>query len=114
MGTHPIFESDFDCLTDNVGHSSKKKNNNQQEGSRKKQKNTDLPLSERLPKHGFPTDHPFNKDGYRYWLAEPDPHIPDTDPEQDFGGKPIPPKTYRIVQHNIPLLSANDRAPQLH
>ena len=73
-----------------------------------------MPLSERLPKHGFPTDHPFNKDGYRYWLAEPDPHIPDTDPEQDFGGKPIPPKTYRIVQHHVPLLSANDRAPQLH
>ena len=47
-------------------------------------------------------------------MAEPDPHIPDTDPEQDFGGKPIPPKTYRIVQHHVPLLSANDRAPQLH
>ena len=54
----------------------KRKNNNQHEGSRKKQKNSDLPLCERLPKHGFPTDHPFNKDGYRYWLAEPDPHIP--------------------------------------
>ena len=54
----------------------KRKNHNQQEGSRKRQKNTDLPLSERLPRHGFPSDHPFNKDGYRYCLAEPDPHIP--------------------------------------
>jgi len=91
----------------------KRKNHNQQEGSRKRQKNTDLPLSERLPRHGFPSDHPFNKDGYRYCLAEPDPHIPDNDPEPDYA-KPIPPKTYRILQHPIPLLSANDRAPQLH
>ena len=101
----------------------KRKNHNQQEGSRKRQKNTDLPLSERLPRHGFPSDHPFNKDGYRYCLAEPDPHIPgkfrqqpktnpnhnsDNDPEPDYA-KPIPPKTYRILQHPIPLLSANDR-----
>ena len=26
--------------------------------------------------HGYPVDHPFNKDGYRYILAEPDPHAP--------------------------------------
>lgn len=30
----------------------------------------------RLPSHGYPADHPFNKDGYRYILAEPDPHAP--------------------------------------
>ena len=26
--------------------------------------------------HGYPLDHPFNKDGYRYILTEPDPHAP--------------------------------------
>lgn len=30
----------------------------------------------RLPSHGYPAEHPFNKDGYRYILAEPDPHAP--------------------------------------
>ncbi len=30
----------------------------------------------KLPAHGYPLDHPFNKDGYRYILAEPDPHAP--------------------------------------
>lgn len=30
----------------------------------------------KLPSHGYPLDHPFNKDGYRYLLAEPDPHAP--------------------------------------
>ena len=37
----------------------------------------------------------------------------DNDPETDYA-KPIPARTYRILQHNIPLLSSNDRAPQLH
>lgn len=30
----------------------------------------------KLPAHGYPLEHPFNKDGYRYILAEPDPHAP--------------------------------------
>lgn len=30
----------------------------------------------KLPSHGYPLEHPFNKDGYRYILAEPDPHAP--------------------------------------
>lgn len=30
----------------------------------------------KLPSHGYPLEHPFNKDGYRYLLAEPDPHAP--------------------------------------
>lgn len=30
----------------------------------------------KLPSHGYPAEHPFNKDGYRYILAEPDPHAP--------------------------------------
>ena len=30
----------------------------------------------KLPPNGYPLEHPFNKDGYRYILAEPDPHAP--------------------------------------
>lgn len=30
----------------------------------------------KLPAHGYPMEHPYNKDGYRYILAEPDPHAP--------------------------------------
>lgn len=30
----------------------------------------------KLPPHGYPLDYPKNKDGYRYILAEPDPHAP--------------------------------------
>lgn len=41
----------------------------------KKGRNVDLGV-QKLPSHGYPLDHPFNKDGYRYLLAEPDPHAP--------------------------------------
>ena len=67
----------------------------------------------KLPAHGYPLDHPFNKDGYRYILAEPDPHAPfrclffffidkdfyilfgciyrqEFDESSDWAGKPIP------------------------
>ena len=30
----------------------------------------------KLPPNGYPVEHPFNKDGFRYLLAEPDPHAP--------------------------------------
>lgn len=30
----------------------------------------------KLPAHGYPMEHPYNKDEYRYILAEPDPHAP--------------------------------------
>ena len=29
-----------------------------------------------LPPNGYPKEHPFNRDGYRYILAESDPHAP--------------------------------------
>lgn len=41
----------------------------------KKGRSADL-VTPKLPSHGYPLDHPFNKDGYRYLLAEPDPHAP--------------------------------------
>lgn len=47
----------------------------------------------KLPANGYPTEHPFNKDGFRYILAEPDPHGPfkqEFDESADWAGKPIP------------------------
>lgn len=33
-------------------------------------------IAPKLPAHGYPMEHPYNKDEYRYILAEPDPHAP--------------------------------------
>lgn len=44
-------------------------------GPGKKGRASDL-ATPKLPAHGYPLEHPFNKDGYRYILAEPDPHAP--------------------------------------
>uniref|UniRef100_A0A672M7X4 Set1/Ash2 histone methyltransferase complex subunit ASH2 n=1 Tax=Sinocyclocheilus grahami TaxID=75366 RepID=A0A672M7X4_SINGR len=69
----------------------------------------------RLPPHGYPLEHPFNKDGYRYILAEPDPHAPDPEKlELDcWAGKPIPGDLYRACLYERVLLALHDRAPQL-
>lgn len=61
-------------------------------------------------------EHPFNKDGYRYILAEPDPHAPfrqEFDESADWAGKPIPGWLYRALSPNSVLLALHDRAPQL-
>ena len=67
-----------------------------------------------LPYHGYPLEHPYNKDGYGYILAEPDPHADTRDFEMDsFAGKPIPGEIYRhSLQPNV-YLALHDRAPQL-
>ncbi|CAH2015498.1 unnamed protein product [Acanthoscelides obtectus] len=70
----------------------------------------------KLPAHGYPLDHPFNKDGYRYLLAEPDPHAPfrqEFDESSDWAGKPIPGWLYRTSIPGTVLLALHDRAPQL-
>ncbi|XP_055381208.1 set1/Ash2 histone methyltransferase complex subunit ASH2 isoform X2 [Condylostylus longicornis] len=70
----------------------------------------------KLPPHGYPLEHPFNKDGYRYILAEPDPHAPfrqEFDESSDWAGKPIPGWLYRTLVPNSVLLALHDRAPQL-
>ncbi|KAF5297236.1 hypothetical protein FQR65_LT19730 [Abscondita terminalis] len=70
----------------------------------------------KLSVHGYPLDHPFNRDGYRYFLAEPDPYAPcrqEFDDRNDWAGKPIPGWLYRIVVPSTVLLSLHDRAPQL-
>ncbi|XP_055677181.1 set1/Ash2 histone methyltransferase complex subunit ASH2 isoform X1 [Lutzomyia longipalpis] len=76
----------------------------------------DVAANVKLPAHGYPLEHPFNKDGYRYILAEPDPHAPfrqEFDESADWAGKPIPGWLYRILSPNAVLLALHDRAPQL-
>ncbi|RZF45134.1 hypothetical protein LSTR_LSTR000544 [Laodelphax striatellus] len=70
----------------------------------------------KLPAHGYPLEHPYNKDGYRYILAEPDPHAPfrqEFDESSDWAGKPIPGWLYRTLSPASVLLALHDRAPQL-
>ncbi|KAL1506408.1 hypothetical protein ABEB36_005778 [Hypothenemus hampei] len=81
----------------------------------KKGRSIDL-ATPKLPAHGYPLDHPFNKDGYRYLLAEPDPHAPfrqEFDESSDWAGKPIPGWLYRTSIPSTVLLALHDRAPQL-
>ncbi|KAF5276969.1 hypothetical protein FQR65_LT16109 [Abscondita terminalis] len=70
----------------------------------------------KLPVNVYPLDHPFNRDGYRYILADPDPHAPcrqEFDERSDWGGKSIPGWLYRIWVPSTVLLALHDRAPQL-
>lgn len=70
----------------------------------------------KLPPSGFPPDYPFNKDGYRYILAEPDPHAPcrkEFEETLEYPGKRIPPWLCRKLVFDRVLLSMNDRASQL-
>ncbi|KAL1459493.1 hypothetical protein WDU94_011469 [Cyamophila willieti] len=70
----------------------------------------------KLPAHGYPLDHPYNKDGYRYILAEPDPHAPfrqEFDESTETAGKPIPGWLYRTLAPSHVLLALHDRAQQL-
>lgn len=77
---------------------------------------SDVATNVKLPAHGYPMDHPFNKDGYRYILAEQDPHAPfrkEFDESQDWAGKPIPGWLYRTLTPSAVLLALHDRAAQL-
>ncbi|KAH8265089.1 hypothetical protein KR044_003516 [Drosophila immigrans] len=77
---------------------------------------SDITANVKLPAHGYPLEHPFNKDGYRYILAEPDPHAPfrqEFDESSDWAGKPIPGWLYRTLVPHAVLLALHDRAPQL-
>ncbi|XP_033298538.1 set1/Ash2 histone methyltransferase complex subunit ASH2 isoform X1 [Bombus bifarius] len=84
-------------------------------GPGKKGRGSDM-TAPKLPAHGYPLEHPFNKDGYRYILAEPDPHAPfrqEFDESSDWAGKPIPGWLYRALSPSTVLLALHDRAPQL-
>ncbi|XP_077999260.1 set1/Ash2 histone methyltransferase complex subunit ASH2-like [Glandiceps talaboti] len=83
-------------------------------GAVSKKSRGDLSSSQRLPAHGYPLEHPFNKDGYRYVLTEPDPHAPSAAFDLDqWAGKPIPAHLYRTALSSEVLLALHDRAPQL-
>ena len=65
---------------------------------------------------GFPKEHPFNRDGYRYVLAEEDVHAPfrkEFDETTDLAGKPIPGFLCRVLTPEVVLLAMHDRAPQV-
>lgn len=65
----------------------------------------------------YPSEYPFNKNGYRYTLAEPDPHAPfkqDFDKLNESAEYVIPGWLYRPMCPNQVLLALHDRAPQLH
>lgn len=69
------------------------------------------PTTKQAP-HGYPLEHPFNKDGYRYILAEADPHAPNRqafDESLDWAGKPIPGYLYRTFLGTDVLFALNDR-----
>uniref|UniRef100_A0A8C1WI88 Ash2 like, histone lysine methyltransferase complex subunit n=1 Tax=Cyprinus carpio TaxID=7962 RepID=A0A8C1WI88_CYPCA len=101
------------------GRGAKRKQQQQQDaaaaGTAKRTRSDPLFSAQRLPPHGYPLEHPFNKDGYRYILAEPDPHAPDPEKlELDcWAGKPIPGDLYRACLYERVLLALHDRAPQL-
>ncbi|XP_075217314.1 set1/Ash2 histone methyltransferase complex subunit ash2 isoform X2 [Lycorma delicatula] len=85
-------------------------------GSGKKGRGASDISAPKLPAHGYPMEHPYNKDGYRYILAEPDPHAPfrqEFDESSDWAGKPIPGWLYRTLSPSSVLLALHDRAPQL-
>ncbi|KAK7068679.1 Set1/Ash2 histone methyltransferase complex subunit ASH2, partial [Halocaridina rubra] len=108
---HEFFELTAQQPTSGKGRGAKRKMPDTTAGNKKAR--GDMPA----PKlHGYPVDHPFNKDGYRYILAEPDPHAPfrqEFDQSNDWAGKPIPGWLYRALCPGAVLLALHDRAPQL-
>ena len=79
-------------------------------------KKGELSLSAKITPCGYPLEHPYNKDGYRYILAEPDPHAPNWeafDQSMEWAGKPIPGYLYRTWLGDTVQLALHDRAPQL-
>lgn len=62
-------------LTGLKGRGAKRKIPGEGGGMGKKGRSADFGTP-KLPAHGYPLEHPYNKDGYRYILAEPDPHAP--------------------------------------
>jgi len=83
----------------------------------RKGKNAGDQLNVKLSAHGYPLEHPFNKDGFKYILAELDPHAQfkqKFDESNECTGKLIPSWLYRRYCSNQVLLALHDRAPQLH
>ena len=77
-------------LKEGRGRGTKRKLDNNGNGGKKSRGELSTPP---LPPNGYPKEHPFNRDGYRYILAEADPHAPhrqEFDESTDMAGKPIP------------------------
>ncbi len=77
---------------------------------------SDISKLEKMIPTCYPNEHPFNKDGYRYHLVEPDPHSPlrqKFEETEFWAGKPLPGHLYRLYLENKVLLAMHDRAPQL-
>ena len=84
--------------------------------SKKKGATNDLSRLEKMIPKCFPLDHPFNKDGYRYHLVEPDPNSPIRQKFEEtelWAGKPLPGHLYRLFLESKVALAMHDRAPQL-
>uniref|UniRef100_A0A182W2Z6 B30.2/SPRY domain-containing protein n=1 Tax=Anopheles minimus TaxID=112268 RepID=A0A182W2Z6_9DIPT len=117
----PTYDEATTLATQNFSKSRQQKRklpNNEQSGAlgKKSRLGADVGALVKLPAHGYPLEHPFNKDGYRYILAEPDPHAPfrqEFDESADWAGKPIPGWLYRVLSPNAVLIALHDRAPQL-
>lgn len=95
------------------GRGTKRKLENNAPGGKKSRGELSTPP---LPSNGYPKEHPFNRDGYRYILAEPDPHAPfrqEFDESVEMAGKPIPGFLCRVMTPETVLLALHDRAPQL-
>uniref|UniRef100_A0A1I7XJ85 B30.2/SPRY domain-containing protein n=1 Tax=Heterorhabditis bacteriophora TaxID=37862 RepID=A0A1I7XJ85_HETBA len=61
-------------------------------------------------------DFPFNKEGYRYFLVEKDPNVPDktvVEDEDNATARVIPSYLYRLSTQQVVTVSPNDRAYQL-
>ena len=79
------------------GRGTKRKLENNGSGGKKSRGELSTPP---LPSNGYPKEHPFNRDGYRYILAEADPHAPhrqEFDESSDMAGKPIPGFLCRVL-----------------
>lgn len=95
-----------------VGKLKRKADTNQTQSASKKAK-SDIVIPNKGLSHGYPLEYPYNKDGYRYVLAEKDPHSSIMLDSEDMAGRPIPPEVYRPWIASTVLLTLHDRAPQI-
>jgi len=101
-------------LKEGRGRGTKRKLDNNGNGGKKSRGELSTPP---LPPNGYPKEHPFNRDGYRYILAEADPHAPhrqEFDESTDMAGKPIPGFLCRVLTPDTCVVALHDRAPQLN
>ena len=85
-----LLQTNMADLKEGRGRGTKRKLENNGSGGKKTRGELHTPP---LPPNGYPKEHPFNRDGYRYILAEADPHAPhrqEFDESTDMAGKPIP------------------------